>query len=159
ASSFGAGSWPARREQGNRSQVFSPEARLAPLELTPEQYQPQPPARRDFGIGVIGCGGIARGAHLPAYQKFGYPVRPGCDLAAELVQRAQQEFDIPFGTTDAEALLARPEVQIVDLAVHAAQRPPLVERIAAAGKPILSQKPFALNWNDARHMVEVCERA
>jgi predicted dehydrogenase len=132
---------------------------LAPLELSPEEYQPQPPARRDYGIGLIGCGGIARGAHLPAYRQFGYRVVACCDLDPERVRRAQAEFDIPFGTTDAAALLARPEVQIVDLAVHAAQRPPLVERIAAAGKPILSQKPFALNWNDARHMVEVCERA
>src|SRR5439155_16241313 len=57
------------------------------------------------------------------------------------------------------ALLARPEVQIVDLAVHATQRRPLVERVAAAGKAVLSQKPFAMNEDDARHMVEVCERA
>ena len=58
-----------------------------------------------------------------------------------------------------EALLAHPEVQIVDLAVHATQRRSLIERIADAGKPVLSQKPFAMNWDDARHMVAVCERA
>src|SRR5436190_4151223 len=75
------------------------------------------------------------------------------------MRQAQAEFEIPFGTTEVDALLARPEVEIVDLAVHATQRRPLVERIAAAGKAVLSQKPFAMNEDDARHMVEVCERA
>ena len=48
---------------------------------------------------------------------------------------------------------------MINLAVHASQRRPVVERIAAAGKPILSQKPFALHYADALSMVETCERA
>jgi predicted dehydrogenase len=132
---------------------------LSQLELRPEEYQPRTPERHDYGIGLIGCGGIARGAHLPAYRKFGYRVVACCDLNEEAMRQARDGFEIPFGTTDADELLARPEVEIVDLAVHASQRLPLVERIAAAGKPVLSQKPFALYWEDARHMVEVCERA
>ena len=107
----------------------------------------------------MGCGGIARGAHLPAYRNFGYRVVACCDVAPGLAENTAHEFGIPFATTELEALLARPDVHVVDLAVHAAQRPPLVERIAAAGKPILSQKPFALNMADAEHMVWACERA
>jgi predicted dehydrogenase len=129
------------------------------LELHPEEYEPRAPERCDYGIGLIGCGGIARGAHLPAYRKFGYRVVACCDINNEAMRRAREEFQIPFGTTEVTELLARPEVAIVDLAVHAAQRRPLVERIAAAGKPVFSQKPFALNLDEAQHMVEVCERA
>jgi predicted dehydrogenase len=99
------------------------------------------------------------GAHLPAYRQFGYNVVACCDVDEGAVRRARDAFDIPFGTTRVDELLARPEVQIVDLAVHAKQRRPLIERIAAAGKPVLSQKPFAMNWDDAEHMVGVCERA
>src|SRR4051812_1522791 len=99
------------------------------------------------------------GAHLPAYRQFGYTVVACCDLDEAAMRRAQDAFEIPFGTTRVDELLARPEVQIVDLAVHAKQRRPVIERIAVAGKPVLSQKPFAMNWNDAQHMVEVCERA
>lgn len=132
---------------------------MTQVELKPEEYQPQAPERRDYGIGLIGCGGIARGAHLPAYRQSGYHVVACCDIDAHAMQQVREESEIPFGTTDVDALLGRPEVQIVDLAVPATQRRPLVERIAAAGKPVLSQKPFAMNWDDARHMVEVCERA
>jgi predicted dehydrogenase len=129
------------------------------VDLRPEEYRPQPPEKKDYGIGLVGCGGIARGAHLPAYRQFGYRVVACCDVQEEAAREAQREFEIPFATTRLEELLARPEVEIVDLAVHANQRRPLVEQIAAAGKPIFSQKPFAMNWEDARHMVDVCSHA
>jgi predicted dehydrogenase len=135
-----------------------------PLDFTlrTEDYRPAPPpehVRQRLGIGIVGCGSIARGAHLPAYRGFGYRVAACCDAVEENARRAAAEFGIPFCTTDLDALLARPDVGVVDLAVHASQRRPLVERIAGAGKPILSQKPFALSMDDAEAMVGICGRA
>jgi len=127
--------------------------------LEHSDYRPQAPEVCNYGIGLIGCGGIARGAHLPAYRQFGYRVVACCDIRPEAVQQAQRDFNIPEGGTDVEVVLANPEVQIVDLAVHATQRLPLVEKIAAAGKNILSQKPFAMNFADALKMVEICKDA
>ena len=135
------------------------------MELThlgPEDYCPAPPPeaiRRRYGIGLVGCGRIARNAHLRAYRDFGYRVVGACDLVEEHARAAAGEYGIPFWTTRLEDLLERPDVDVIDLAVHAAQRRPLVEQVAAAGKPILSQKPFALTLEDARHMVDVCRRA
>jgi predicted dehydrogenase len=132
------------------------------FELRPEDYRPAPPPeeiRRRYGIGVVGCGGIMRGAHLPAYRDFGYRVVACCDIEEAHARQAAASFGIPFWTTDVDALLARPDVDVVDLAVHASQRRPLIEKIAAAGKPVLSQKPFALHMEDAQAMVEVCARA
>ncbi|MBI4530591.1 MAG: Gfo/Idh/MocA family oxidoreductase [Candidatus Latescibacteria bacterium] len=127
--------------------------------LRPEDYQPHTPAKRDYGISVVGCGGIANGAHLPAYQKFGYRVLACCDIRPEAVEATMQKHGIPKGGTDIRVVLDDPEIQIVDLAVHASQRPPLVAQIAEAGKHILSQKPFAMNMADAQKMVETAERA
>lgn len=132
------------------------------IELRPEDYRPQPPPeeiRRRYGIASVGCGGIARHAHLPAYRDFGYRVVAACDVVEENARKAAEDFGIPFWTTRLEEILERPEVDLIDLAVHASQRLPLVEKIAAAGKSILSQKPFALNLHDAERMVEVCREA
>ncbi len=132
------------------------------VELHLEDYRPQPPPQgviQRFGIASVGCGGIARHAHLPAYRDFGYRVVAACDVVEENARKAATEFNIPFWTTDLDAVLERPDVDVIDLAVHAAQRLPLVEKIAAAGKNILSQKPFALNAEDARRMVDVCREA
>lgn len=128
------------------------------VDLKPEEYQPQPPAKHDYGIGLIGCGGIARGAHLPAYQQFGYRVVGCCDIDPEAVRTVQERFGVPFGTTRVEELLQRPEVEIIDLAVHANVRRQVMEEVAPAGKPILSQKPFAMKYEDAMAMVELCDR-
>ena len=128
------------------------------VDLKPEYYMPHKPART-FKIGSVGCGNIARNAHLKAYRHMGFEVVHACDIDEENLKLAVEEFDIPRGTLDLDELLADPEVEIVDLAVHATQRRPLIERIAAAGKPVFSQKPFAMSFAEAREMVEICERA
>jgi len=135
---------------------------MASFDLRPEDYRPAPPPPdvvRRYRIGAVGCGGIMRHAHLRAYRDFGYTVSGCCDVVIEHARAAADEYGIPFVTDDLDALLARDDVDVIDLAVHASQRRPLVERIAAAGKSILSQKPFALNYADAVAMVEACERA
>ena len=62
-----------------------------------------------------------------------------------------------------EDILANEEVQIIDLAVHAKQRLPIVERICEVRpkhlRGILSQKPLATHWDDAVRMVELCKSA
>ncbi|MCL4545852.1 MAG: Gfo/Idh/MocA family oxidoreductase [Chloroflexi bacterium] len=100
-----------------------------------------------------------RTAHLPAYRQFSYQISAACDVIPAHAEQAAAALGIPFWTTDLDRLLERPDVDVVDLAVHAAQRRPLIERIAAAGKPTLSQKPFALAFDNAREMVEICGRA
>ena len=46
------------------------------MPATPEplDYLPHLPAKRDYGIGVIGAGSIARAGHLPAYRSAGFNV-------------------------------------------------------------------------------------
>ncbi|HZW32522.1 MAG TPA: Gfo/Idh/MocA family oxidoreductase [Isosphaeraceae bacterium] len=130
--------------------------------LRPEDYRPRPPAEeiiRRYGIGIVGCGSIARHAHLPAYRDFGYRVVGVCDINAESARAAARDFNIPFWTTNLAALLEHPEVAVIDLAVPAAQRLPLVEMIAAAGKHILSQKPLALTLAEAERIIALCEAA
>lgn len=124
--------------------------------LAPSDYQPTPPEKRDYGIGVVGCGGIMRGAHLPAYRQFGYRVVGCCDVNPDAVRQVQDEFGVPFGTTSVEELIHRDDVEIIDLAVHASVRREVMEVVSRAGKPVLSQKPFAMNYADALAMVEMC---
>ena len=105
--------------------------------LRPEDYRPAPPPeaiRQRYGIGLVGCGGIARGAHLPAYRDFGYRVVGACDVVEAHARARPGSTASRSGRHAWSDLLARPEVDVIDLAVHAAQRRPLVEQIAAAGK-------------------------
>ena len=129
------------------------------VDMQPADYQPVLPSELGYGIGIVGCGILVQGLEVPAYRKAGYSVVACCDRFEERARSAAASFDSPLVTTDLEELLAHPEVQIVDLAVHAHQRLPLVEQIAAAGKHVFSQKPLAHTLREAERIVGICRDA
>ena len=55
---------------------------------------------RKLRAGIVGCGGIANGKHLPAMQKSGlYEVVAFCDI---IIDRAAEEQKKEYGTEDAK---------------------------------------------------------
>jgi predicted dehydrogenase len=129
---------------------FQIPASLAYAPRFPEGYRP--------GIGVIGCGGIVRSAHLPAYRKYGLNVAGVYDIRPEAAAAAREEFGLPQAYASLEALLEDPAVEVVDIATHPDQRVPLMRRALAAGKHILAQKPLGLSVAEARAAVEEAEQ-
>jgi predicted dehydrogenase len=129
--------------------------------LSPEEYVPRcaSPFASEVGIALVGCGEVATQAHLPAYAMYGYRVLAACDQVWARAQAAADRFDIALATTDLDEVLADPDIQVIDLAVHPHQRAALIRRIAAAGKHVFSQKPLAWTIAEARGIVELCERA
>ena len=107
--------------------------------LHPSDYLPGPPETKDYGIGFIGCGGIVIGSHLPAYENFGYNVVAACAIGQGRSRVAQERFGVPQVTQRIDDIRENEEVQIIDLAVHAKRRLPIVERMALgrirAGQP------------------------
>ena len=133
------------------------------IQLLPEDYLPTPPAKKDYGIGAVGCGNIAKNAHQAAYQRFGYRTVACYDVKRSAAEGIAQQYGIPTVCKSLEDLCQHPEVHIIDLAVHAKVRRKVMEQIArAAGKQVLgifSQKPFAMTYDDADAMVKMCRKA
>lgn len=121
-------------------------------------YQPRFPEGYRPGIAVIGCGGIVKGAHLPAYQKYGQRVVGVYDVRPEATAGVQAQFGVERVYESLDALLDDPEVQVVDIATHPDQRIALMRRAVAAGKHVLAQKPLALDVAEARAAVEEAGR-
>lgn len=69
---------------------------------------------------------------------------------------AQQGFEVSASLTDA---LADPRVQAIVLATPHSQHVDQVVAAAAAGRPVYSEKPLALNRMDAERAVEACRKA
>jgi D-apiose dehydrogenase len=116
-------------------------------------------ARADWGIGIVGLGGIAQ-HHLTAYQAQGLPVVGGAEPDEERRRRTGEQFDIPT-CADYRELLDRPEVRVVDLATPPWReaREPILQYAAERGKALLVQKPLMPNLADARRLVEIAETA
>ncbi|XEC96116.1 Gfo/Idh/MocA family protein [Paenibacillus tarimensis] len=127
--------------------------------IRPEDYLPGKRRISDvkkYGIGLIGCGSIANTAHLPAYRKYGLHVAACCDISEEAARSTAEKFEIPFWTTDVNELLALDEVKIIDLAIHPAPRLDVLKLIAKAPRPVLCQKPLAL---DLEHALQLSREA
>jgi predicted dehydrogenase len=111
---------------------------------------------------VIGCGGIARSGHLPAYQaaaRRGLCELVGvCDSNPGRARSAGDAFQAPFfGSVDELLREARPEV--VSIATLPPAHRDLTVRALAAGCHVLCEKPIALNLGEAVEMVGAAERA
>lgn len=128
------------------------------VEQGPE-YRPTFPAGYRPGLGLVGCGDIAKSWHLPAYAKYGINVVGVYDPAPEATLGVRKLFPFVrrvFASLD--ELLADEEVEVVDVATRPDVRPELIRRAIAAGKHVLAQKPLALDVQSARELADEAER-
>jgi predicted dehydrogenase len=112
---------------------------------------------RAMGIGIVGCGAIVEQGHLPAYRQAGLRVVAVHDADMERAHAVAHEFDIPVVSDSAEALVETKGVDIVDIAVPPWVQPGIVALAVSAGRHVLCQKPFSLEMDQARQMVEAAE--
>ncbi len=116
-------------------------------------------AGRDMGIGIVGCGGIVRYAHLPAYREAGLRVLVVHDVDPDRARAVAEEFGIPAVASSVEEVATTPGVAIVDVAVPPWEQPAIVAQVAALGRHLLCQKPLALEYPTAAGEVAAAERA
>lgn len=120
-------------------------------------YQPPQPRRYRPKIGLIGCGGIVD-HHLRAAQSLGVEVAAFCDHKPEAARRRRDAyFPRADVCADHRELLARDDIEVVDIATHPEARVALIEDALNAGKHVLSQKPFVPDLATGRRLVELAE--
>jgi predicted dehydrogenase len=121
-------------------------------------YEPRDPKRYRPAIGLVGCGGITKW-HLTAYRQAGYNVVALCDLDLARAKKRRNEFYPEADVTDDyRQVLARDDVEVVDITTHPPERPPLVEAALRAGKHVLSQKPFVLDLDVGERLADLADR-
>ncbi len=121
-------------------------------------YRPPMPQRYRPRLGLIGCGGISA-HHLAAYRDAGWEVAALCDRQGERAAQRRDEF-CPRAKvlTDYHALLAESAIDVVDIALHPAERAPIIADSLTAGKHVLSQKPFVTRLDTGLELVELARR-
>lgn len=117
----------------------------------------QVPPEHHRGIAAIGAGAIMDVAHLPAYRGGGVPVHGITDVDPERAREVAARHGVDRVYPDMAAVLADDVVEVVDVAVPAAQQPPIVEAALRAGKHVLAQKPFAPDPATGSRLVQLAE--
>jgi predicted dehydrogenase len=110
-------------------------------------------------VGVLGAGAWAEFAHLPGYKRD-----PRCELvaiadpAAEKAQAFAEKFDIPNVYDSHEALIARDDIDLVDVCTPSATHFELSWAALEAGKHVLSEKPVAYDYRDTLRAAALAKR-
>jgi UDP-N-acetyl-2-amino-2-deoxyglucuronate dehydrogenase len=108
-------------------------------------------------VGIIGTGAIAR-KHAQAYRNIGFQITACTDQTAERGKAFAAEWGGDYAATP-EELCARPDVDFADVCTFPAYRLQAVELCAQQAKPVLVQKPMAVDLGVARQMIETALRA
>jgi predicted dehydrogenase len=121
---------------------------------------------KSLNLGMIGYGFMGR-AHSNAYRKvnnfFDLDYRPVLKAACARDEAKVKAFAATWGyesvETDWRRLLARKDIDIVDICTPNNTHAEIALAAAQAGKMILCEKPLAMNGPEALKMVEAVERA
>ena len=110
-------------------------------------------------IGIVGCGGIANGKHLPAIKRNGnFEAVAFCDLIEERAVKAKEEYGTPDARvyTDYRELLQEELDAVYVLTPNNAHAPVTIAALKA-GKHVMCEKPMAKTYAEAKEMVETAK--
>lgn len=110
---------------------------------------------RRVRIGIIGCGQIAQ-HHMKAYSEIpDAEMVVFCDLNLAAAQTSAEKFGVTSVTSDFREVLAREDIDAVDVCLHNNFHMPLTVAGLQAGKHVYCEKPMAGSYRDAATMLEV----
>ncbi len=137
---------------------LSPEKVIRTIPTPKIDYLPQKPKTYHPNIGIIGTGGISD-FHLKNYKILGLNV---VAIANRTLSKAEQRRDQFYPEaqvyTDYREILRRDDIEVVDITPHPEDRLPIVKEALQAKKHVLSQKPFVLDINKGRELVEIARK-
>ena len=114
---------------------------------------------KKLSVGVIGVGGIAR-THMPGWADSEFTeVVAAADIDAKILGKFGQQHDLTSLYTDSYALIASPEIDIIDICTPNMYHEPLTIAALEAGKHVLCEKPLAPTPDAVQRMIEARDRS
>jgi len=112
-------------------------------------------------VGIIGCGGIANGKHMPGLKNTGL-----CEMVAfcDIVVDRAHEAKRAYGTADAavyedyKELLKDPTIDVVHVCTPNRSHSFISVDALEAGKHVMCEKPMAINSAEAKKMLETAKK-
>lgn len=116
---------------------------------------------RTVKVGIIGCGGIANGKHMPSLKFIGnVEMVAFCDLVEERAEKAKTDY----GTADAQVftdykeLLKIEDIEVIHVLTPNAAHAEISIAALEAGKHVMCEKPMAHTAKDAKAMLDASVR-
>ncbi|MGH9511557.1 MAG: Gfo/Idh/MocA family protein [Terriglobales bacterium] len=117
--------------------------------------------KRTLNIAMIGQGFMGR-AHSNAFHQVNHFFDTGCNIGLKVIcgrdrQRLAEmasQWQWEETATDWQAMVSRPDIDVVDVAVPNVLHAPIAIAAAQAGKIVLCEKPLATSLDEAERMAQ-----
>lgn len=112
-------------------------------------------------IGIIGCGGIANGKHMPSLKKTkNVQMVAFCDIIEERAVKAAEEYGVEGAKvyTDYKELLKDRDIEVVHVCTPNRSHAFISIDAMEAGKHVMCEKPMAKTYKEAKEMLDASER-
>src|SRR5579871_3153241 len=113
-------------------------------------------------VGIVGCGGIANGKHMPSLAKLdNVQMVAFCDIVVDRAEKAAKEY----GTKGAKVydnynkLLDEKGIDVVHVCTPNISHAEITIAALESGKHVMCEKPMAKTAQDARLMVEAAKKS
>ncbi len=108
-----------------------------------------------YGFGIVGCGVIAPFHARSIAALPNATLRAVMDIDPDAAQKRAAEFGgDPY--TDLDAMLARPDIDVVCVCVPSGRHAEVGIRAAQAGKHVIVEKPIDISLDAADRLIEAC---
>lgn len=113
--------------------------------------------KKKIRVALIGAGGIAN-SHMVDLKKYkNAEVVVACDVNEESARKFAAKHDIKVYTTDLDAVMADKTIDAVTIATPTAFHAPIALKALKAGKHVHTDKPFAMNAQEAEEVVNLAK--
>ena len=112
-------------------------------------------------VGIIGCGGIANGKHMPSLQKVKEcEMVAFCDIIVERAEEAAKKYGVEGAKvyTDYKELLKDTSIDVVHVCTPNRSHSFITVDALEAGKHVMCEKPMAINSAEAKKMLDAAAR-
>ncbi|MBC2367472.1 Gfo/Idh/MocA family oxidoreductase [Listeria booriae] len=112
-------------------------------------------------IGIIGCGGIANGKHMPSLKSVAEAKMVAfCDIVEERAVKAKADFGDANASvyTDYKELLADKTIDVIHVCTPNISHAEISIAAMEAGKHVMCEKPMAKSTEEAQSMIDASKK-
>ncbi|WP_099222149.1 Gfo/Idh/MocA family protein [Listeria costaricensis] len=112
-------------------------------------------------VGIIGCGGIANGKHMPSLKQVaGVEMVAFCDIKMERAEQAKADYGTENASVykDYRDLLANEDIDVIHVCTPNISHAVISIAAMEAGKHVMCEKPMAKTAAEGKAMIEASKR-
>jgi predicted dehydrogenase len=117
---------------------------------------------RTVKVGIVGCGGIANGKHLPSLKVCeNVEMVAFCDIIIERAEKAAKEYGVKGAKVfkDYKDLLAMKEIEVVHVLTPNYKHAEISIAALKSGKHVMCEKPMATSSAEAKAMCDAAKKS